>query len=281
MFTFVLMLLAAAGMIFGIVKMKQDFDWGRGLAAGCAIVALLLAGAHLKSSMGKGRMSKKEIAKIMQREADYRRVGAEKLARMIAAKVPGGKAVVIRPVDYGVEIAAFNDSLAGLKAGFGNNVQITDILAPEIPEEYKLRMEEMKKQYAQDSGGVEPSPDLMMEFGSMMDALPAVGFTGVTRRIPAGTDIVVFLIDFPFDMQDMAVWAMKPMPMVAAVVNMTQPAMKAAIKGAFIDAIVLQKPDFDFEAVAVPKDLDEAFARRFILVTPENVDEYGAMFPEF
>jgi hypothetical protein len=228
-------------------------------------------------------MSKKDVEKIQEREADYRRIGAEKLARTIAAKFPGGRAVVIRPTDFGYEMDGVTDIIAGLKAGFGADVEITDVIAPKIPAEYEQQMEEMKKQYLAETGESELPPDFMM-MDQMMNMVDAASFTEVTKRIPDGTDIVVLLVDFPYDMEKMALWSMKPMPAVGAVVNMAQPQMKLAIQQEFIDAIVLPKPMGDFKSMDVPKDLDEAFERRFILVTPENVEaivgQYGNMFPD-
>lgn len=277
---FVLMLIAAAGMIFGAVKMKQGMEWGKGLTIACAIVALILAGVHIKSKMGQGRLSNKEIQVLQEREAAYQRISAQKLGAYLAEKNPGTKAVVIRPVDFGYEMPDIENKLAGLRAGFGDAVEVAEVISPEIPPEIREEMELMKKQFQEETGETEIPPEYMMG-GGMMEMMEASQFNKMTRQIPKGTDLVILLVDFPYDLENMTLLGMGKT--VAGVINMPQPKMRAAIKGGYISAVVLIKPDGDFKSRDVPKEMDEAFDRRYVLVTAENVEEvaarYEGMFP--
>ncbi len=280
---FILMLLAAAGMIFGAVKMKQGFEWGKGLTVACAIIALLLAGAHIKSRMGQGRLSSGEIKRLQEREAAFQRIGAEKLASHLAQLAPNGRAVVIRPTDYGYQASDVDNKLAGLRKGFGQQVEIVKIISPEIPPEVLQQIEDMKKQYMQETGETQVPPEFAMGYGPMMDMMDASQFNKLAREIPADTEIVVLLVDFPYDLERMALWTMRNRPKVGGLINMPQPKMKAAIKSDFIHAVVLGRPDGDYKSTDVPKAINEAFDRRYLLVTKENVDEvsaqYEGMFP--
>jgi hypothetical protein len=274
---FILMLLAAAGMVFGAVKMKQGAEWGKGVTVACAVVALLLAGVHLKSRMGAGRPSRKEITKMQEREASYRQISAEKLAADLAKEFPGQKAAVIRTIDMGFGAPDMEDKIEGLRKGFGEDIEIIEIISPEIPPEVKEQMEHTREMYKQESGGSELPPEYMMEFGPMMEMLDSAQFNKLTRRVPDEADIVVLLVDFPYDLERMSLLGLKKT--VAGIVNMAQPKMKAAIKQGFIHSVVMVSPEADFRSMDVPKELDEAFARRYLLIDSENIDEIAAKYP--
>ncbi len=280
---FFLMIIAAIGMIFGAVKMKQGMEWGKGVTVACAILVLILAVAHTKNKMGGGKISDKEIARIQQREKMYQQVSAEKLARKMAAAYPGSKAVIIRPMDLGFDMPDLENKIEGIKTGFGQDIEIIGILSPEVPQMLINEMEAMKKQYLEESGESEVPEDYVMSMGLGMeygDMIDVAQFNQLAKKIPDDADLVVLLTEFPYELEKISLWSKKPRPKVAGIVNSIPPKLDAAIEAGYITAVVLPKYDGDFTSKDIPDDIDERFDRRFLLVTAENIKDIVAKYPQ-
>lgn len=278
MFITIIMLVAGGGAIFGLVKMKQGFEWGKTVVITCAVLAIILAGYNMKKRMMGDRMSSKEIAQIRAREAAYRKVSGEKLGLELAKKFPGAKAVIIRPLAFSdidpnapeIEDMQNTQRLAGLEAGFGDAIEILDVIHPSASEAMLANIEAMKKSYMEQTGEKEMPPDyymMGMEYGD--DMMDVDQFNAFTRTIPSDATMVVMLTNFPYDLEKMALW--KKNLTVAGIVTMVSPKMDAAIEAGYISAVVISNPRGDHTSQNLPKDMDERFNRRFLLVTPENV----------
>ena len=99
----------------------------------------------------------------------------------------------------------------------------------------------------------------------------------------AGTDVYVMTLSLPYDpgqMQRLSVWTQKNGPKLV-LINADVNYLGEQIQKGIIAGAVVMRPDLkqeDFEKNA-PKDLKEAFAGRYILITPENLVEMAKKYP--
>jgi hypothetical protein len=125
-------------------------------------------------------------------------------------------------------------------------------------------------------------PDMV---GPMMDMMiQAQQFNDLFKKELAGVGLVISLIGLPLDAEALSLWQMADPPKLAAIVTTQLPPVQEAVRRGYIAALVVHRPDAAAAAKSAP-DSVEAFDRRFLLVTPDNVAEvsarYEMLFPEF
>ncbi len=94
-------------------------------------------------------------------------------------------------------------------------------------------------------------------------------------------DMVISTLGLPMDYRDMKLWTMAPekRPRLVLLDAYVYDLRKAIEKGA-IAAVVQYRPDAEYRPDEdVPDNTAEAFAKRYILITPENVDEMDKTYP--
>lgn len=263
----VIMLIAAAGMIFGLSKQKAGAAWGKPLAVVCAIVALLCALGNIFTSGGP------DVAQVRDREMAYQKIGAQKLGLFLAEKYSGAKAIII--VEPTLSAGAVKPSavLDGLKAGFGTSITIVEEISPDIPESARNAFSE---EMPMDEGG---------EGGEMLPPLEfwftAKIFDEMVKKNTDKCDLIVTTIGLPMDLGAMKFWTMKKRPNLALASGSVYE-LKKAIAGEAIVAAVTYNPKAVYDEKNPPADLDAAFDKRYLLVTPENIasvaGQYGDLF---
>ena len=279
---FIIMVIAAAGMIIGLVKERQGIEWGRPLTIGGAIVALLMA---IISIIG-GAGSDIDVEEIREREQRYNRVAGQKLGQYLAQEMSGKAALVIKPIEMTEEPnETVTAQIEGLKEGLGNAIDIIDVVSPPIPEEYKQYMEETAE-----AEGVDPEMQMEYEMYPMMEAaFDAETFNNLYEQYGQGTDLVITLAGLPMDIENMSIWDMQTPPELAVFGIGSGPGpvpkLADAIRQGFVAAYITFKPRQQVEEdKSIPDDLDAAFNKRYLLVTPKNVDalmeEYEYLLPE-
>jgi hypothetical protein len=261
-----IMIIAAVGMIFGLSKQKAGAPWGKPLAVVCALIALLCAVSHIVGGRGPS------MTTVIEREMTYQKVSAQKLAMYLADKHAGAKALVVIQPTGGQDRE--NPLVAGLKEGFGGKIEIVQVLEPEIPEEAK-KMFAAEMPPAPEEGGAggpgageEVVPPLEYWF------TPAL-FDKIAEDSKDQADMIITTIGLPQDPASMRFWAMDPRPKLAVVSGSVYKLKKAIKSGAIVGAVTYS-PAAVYEDKPPPGDIDKAFDKRFILVTPENVDDVAA-----
>lgn len=277
------MLLSVVGMIWGLAKQKQGVMWGKPLATVAALVALVCALAQIFA--GGGQSS----GKIMAIQMRYLRVSTERLGEYLAEKYPGSKAVVVitPPSKYAAQSA--NVLVEGLKKGLAGKVEILAEIAPEMP---KMPMMPGGMMPPPPPGGAPapgagdakappgaPSPEEMMMMGPPEFWLTAERFDAMLQPYIGKADIVITTIGLPMDMPKMKFWTLNPRPkMVIASGSIFE--LRKAIEAGAVAAAITYNPKAQYDNKAPPSKLDDAFNKRFLLVTPESVEQIAKDHPE-
>jgi len=208
---------------------------------------------------------------VIAREMAYQKVSAQKLAMYLAEKFPGSKALVLVQPGGGGAPERENALVSGLREGFGDKVTIVAELAPEIPEAAKQAfIAEMPPQ----EPGAE-TPDSADVIPPLEYWYSAAVFDKAVKDYEGKIDLVVTTIGLPQDPGHMDFWGLDPRPKLA-IVSGSIYRLKKAIQSQAIAAAVTYSPAAVYEDTSPPADVDKAFAKRFLLVTPENIGEIAA-----
>jgi hypothetical protein len=252
------MVISGIGMIFGLSKQKAGKAWGKPLATVCAVIALCCALAHIfMTSTGSS------ATKAMEIEQQYQKISGLKFGAYLANNYANSKVLVIMdPSSQKSDEIKGNPLLDGIKEGLGDKVTIEQVLYPELPKS------------AQAPAGPE---------GEMMEMMPpdmwftASYFDNLIKTKATGCDLIISLLGMPTDPAAMKFWTMKNRPKLALARGSVYE-LKKAIASKAIVAVVSYNPDGTYELKAPSKDLDKAFDERFVLVTPENVEELATKY---
>ena len=104
-------------------------------------------------------------------------------------------------------------------------------------------------------------------------------FDGVVEEYTDKVDLIITTIGLPEDSGRMAFWELKNPPKIALASGSVY-RLKDAIKRARVVAAVTYSPDARYSDKPPPSDLDEAFDKHFLLITPDNIDGVAAKYPE-
>lgn len=259
-----IMIVAVIGMIIGLAKQKQGHEWGRPLTVACAVVALLLA---LSSLLFGGRESAK---KMMEMNTTYQLLSGEKVGQYIADEF--GSADIAVLLDNNPNTKDFMD---GLRKGLGTSANIVKEISPDIAAEQKRMMKE---------AGIDVEDMTMMTMDPSM--MSADMFEDLLND--AGeADVIVSLLGLPYDYLQLDFWRDKDRPnFVAVTIFSVMPPLevKSMIELGHISTWITTRPDGDFSLEDKPKNMEEAFSNRYILVDKDNlaetVEQYPGLFME-
>ncbi len=263
-FLYILMILGFMGMLWANRQFKaRGVPWGRPLAALCGIFSLLMAFISIVwHSFGGGDAGNTE--EIITREMRYQKVAYKFLGREIAKRHPNAKILLIRHAEDTTSkmTAAKLDSL---REGLGGQGSIaSEEFVHSETDEYPEMM------------GPEGGPPGMIE----RELLTAEVMDRVIKENPH-CNLVLSLVGLPTDKWKMEFWRMKPEkrpPLVLANAYIYEKKVKQAIQAGFITIVLHTKPvGFNYEEEP-PKEDQAAFDKRFILITPENVDEMSQKY---
>ncbi len=200
-------------------------------------------------------------------EAFDSRVAGLVLGRHLAAAMPGSTALVIVEDKASTE-HHFVAGLAGLREGMGTAVTIIDIVSP-FPEE----------RAAGTDGGRPMSPERRIHLRKKTPA------SALDRILAENRDctLIISFVGLSQNPADMAIWKSaesEDRPRFVLFRSNVRPYREAIRAGAILAAVVT-RPDFEPGQGKVPEEPQAAFDRRFLLVTPENVDQIAAAHPIF
>ncbi len=291
------MLVCAAVMLWSWNKYRTGAHWGQPVAVLFGVLAVAFAALNLFSG-GRG------AEKIMKVQRKYHQIKAEKMGSYLAQKYPGSRALVLarpEPKERGRN-ARTKRLIDGLKKGFGQDISVVDVAGPEITD--KL-IEKVKEQYGPIPA--EPPPEATGEEGETrpssegnvppvpaerdpVDLVPMhMWFTPksvdkLLNNYSDKIDLVVSVIGLPAGWTKMEFWRKEDQPAFALLESRGHRRhFVEALKQEKICAAVLNKPPKKYKVDKMPpSNLDKAFKKRYILMTPENaskvVTEYPKMF---
>lgn len=211
------------------------------------------------------------FARMLRRDPalETRELATHFLAQHLATHHAGKKALVLsnpfaqrkgRPK----EVYRFEEAgLRGLRRGFGDKTRLLAVVYPEIAAEHRDRP----------SGAwIPPETTTPLSYLMASDALDSA----VARHPEA--DLIVSLIGLPLNVTQTKAWQAPGPPHFALLlpdlrVVGDKTAIRLAFKSQKLVAIVLNKPLAPPEDRPLGRDLQAEFDQRFLLVTPENVDE--------
>ena len=241
--------------------MKRAACWGSVLLLLAAILGLVEAQFHLfRGLFGAASLGHREIA--MQFLGEY-----------LADHYSGKKAVVLsnpfstqpgQPREvYQYEKAG----LRGLRRGLGNAVAIEQVAYPEIrPAFFKDRR----------SVPIDPATTTPLSYIVAEDALDKI-----IRQHPQA-EILVSLIGLPVNVLQTETWKMgRKFALLLPDLRMLgdQNSIRATFQNGKIAAIVLNKPGAPSDNQPLGRDPKMEFTLRFLLITPENVDQCLKAYP--
>jgi hypothetical protein len=241
--------------------MKRGVYWGTVLLLLAAILGLVEARFHLFRELS-GSPS-----------LGYREIATQFLGEYLAVHYSGKRAVVLaNPFStqpgQAREVYQFEKAgLRGLRRGLGSSVAIEQVAYPEIrPAFFKDRR----------TVPIDPASTTPLSYIVAEDALDKIA-----RQHPQA-EILVSLIGLPANVLQTETWKTgRGFALLLPDLRMLgdQSSIRAAFQSGKIAAIVLNRPGAPPDDRPPGSDSKMEFALRFLLVTPENVDQCLKAYP--
>lgn len=259
-----LMAVCAAGMVFGAIKSRNGHGWARFLAVACALVALLLALSSILSAPAR----EKTGMQIMKELERYRILAGEKVGSFISDEYPAAHILVIGMSE------APSLYLKGLERGVSKGASLELV----VPQFASARQEI--------EGGRVFAENEYTAMDENVDILNAALIDAAIAGAKQCPDIIVSLAGLPPDYENMDLWRQAGHPPLILLGGASNPAglpgLARKIADGDIAGMVLMRPDYDFQKAGtrLPRDMEDAFAERYILVTPKNIESTASRFPQ-
>jgi hypothetical protein len=204
-----------------------------------------------------------------------REIATRGLAEYLVRTQPGQRALIVsNPFTQRKETAkAIGEmeqaGLRGLRQGFGKNVTVAAVAFPELKPEARDNPRALLT-------GVETTTPL-----SYLVAPDA--FDDLAKQHP-DCELIVSLIGLPAELSRCESWRASGPPGFALLlpdlrVIGDEAAVRNALKSGKLLALVLAKPGAPDASASSSGDFGAEFEKRFLLVTPENVDQLARSYP--
>ncbi len=268
----VIMIVAGIGMVVGLAKQKSGADWGKPVAIVCIVVALIAALWSSVRTLGGSNN-----AGVVDREITFQKLGGKKLGLYLAEKHAGAKVLILTEPKLGSQTGKPNPLVEGLKEGMGSKLTVAAEASPEVPaDKAKAFAKEMPMEGTPGgtSGGAQAEMMPPLEYW-----YTAKIFDALLGKYDGQFDLLVTTIGLPQDARVSAILKGKSCPKIA-VLNGSIYDLKAAFKPTMIVAAITYNPKAVYDDKPVPRDLDEAFGKRFLLVTPDTLQQVGSTNPD-
>ena len=255
----IVMVLALIGMIACAKKQRTNPN-----AQPVAIVLLVIVIACGITIMIKtGSFGGDDTASLIENETKFACAKSTILGKYLKEKFAGEKVLVIADRDF-EKNKRTQRLVDSIKAGLGADV-VVDTIA-------------IENKGAAPQGGP-GGEEFMMPLEEIMTAKD---FDATVEKHP-DCKIIVTMVGLPRDAAKMKLWKMSSSsrPKVALLDGGIQ-ALKNVIASSYIVAAVSYKPGIKYTEDPAPSDVQKAFDERYILITPENINDtaekYKALF---
>lgn len=260
---YMVMVLGAIGMVVGLVKDKAGTPWGRPVSLGGIVVVLLAVILIAVAKMTGGANTQQ----VVDREVAFQKAAGKKLGTYLAEKYAGAKMLILSEPKMGNPSGKTNPLIDGFKEGVGTKLTLVAEISPEVPAD-KAKAFSAEMPMEGPSGAGEGAGPMMPPLDYWYTAKIFDELIGKQT----GFDMIVTTIGLPNDAGKSRILKDKARPKIA-VLNGTIYDLKAAIKPDMIVGAVTYNPKAIYDDKPVPKDLDEAFNKRYLLVTPETLQQ--------
>lgn len=193
----------------------------------------------------------KEVGEVnTQSKQEYSCISTEYLGKYISEKYPNSKALVF--YDSVSTSKLMLQRICGLRKGLAGKVEVVQEIG-------------MPKKYPK---GIPPQMFRTNEY------IRAEDFNRAMKKYPRA-NMLISLVGLPADIEEMTVWQIKnknKRPKVA-VYGGDPKKLSTAIREGYIQALVVYREmDKSFNKLP-PGDLEAAFNKRFMLITPQNINK--------
>ena len=200
-------------------------------------------------------------------ELFHSRVSGLTLGRYLARTAPGFNALIITH-DENSENELLDAALSGLREGLGGKVKIAAVDSP-LPAPSGEKSSGNQK--------TKISPERMLYLSRNMQS------DNFDRLIAKHLDcnLIISLIGLPKDANKMRILSIKPekRPKLA-ILSGNLSLMKDRISQGDISVAVITRPGYIPGKKKLPKDIESVFDRRYLLVTPDNINLIASEHPE-
>ena len=238
--------------------------WGVVVLAFCG-VGITLAFWFYKQDEGRARKS----------ALWHRQVATRALAEHVAKQYPGARALVVsnpftQKKGQPREIYEFEEAgVAGLREGFGKTIS------------FQVVFPELRPEFFSDPRSVHVDPKTTTPLSYLV---AENAFVALAEQHP-DCAVIVSLIGLPVSLTRQPGWRNPAGPKYALLlpdwrIVGDKRAVQSAVKSEKIVAAVLNKPGAPPESEAAVTDPKAEFARRFLLVTKDNIDRLLQTYPQ-
>ena len=246
----VIMGVAFVGMI-ACVKKQHTSSAAKPAAVGLLVTVVVCAIAMLVHNMFGG-----ETKEALDAEVEYSASTTYTLAKHLSHFMPGAKVLVVTGKLYKKNVFQ-QAKIKALKEGF--SPAITDVVF-DVPPVKKLGE------------------------GAIADSMTAADMDKLFAK-HKDRNLIVTLIGLPFDMPRMKIWNQflkdKGKTPKLAILSGNVSTLGAFIQSGLIVGVVVTNPQYRYtEDMPVPKNYEEAFKERYLLITPNNVAKVSKKYPK-
>jgi len=279
----VIMVIALIGMIIA-AKKQELYPAAKPIAIVCIVVIIACAvGVLFRTGMfGEDKMNKK----IIDRETKYLHSSAHIAGKYIADKFPGSKILLL--VDDNPENKEQAVLLKVFKDALGQKAEILGTDCPRSIPVVTVAEGEETAVATTTAGAAAGSDPLAVTHSAddaptIQDIMTAETVNYTVAKYP-DINMIVSFIGLPYDLEHMNIWYEEdPEKRIkVALIGGNIFRTKSAIASGLIVMAVNYKPDLKFDTSgSAPEDPQEAFDKRYVMITPENINEFSEKYPKF
>ncbi len=259
-FLWLVMSASLVGMIF-FAKKQKTIPFAKNASIALLVVVVICAILIIFSNFGSGVNE----GKINRNEGWYSQASVQILAENLTKKYPGTKVLIIRK-----EGAEQDGIVNTLRKYLGAGMEIVAAVTPDV-----------NKPGPQGStSGPQPPGPMQYPFEML---LKVEHFNELITKY-SQCNLIISTIGIPrSDLEQMEIWKEENFEKrpAFALTNTSISHLKLLIKGSAINAAVTTNPTYKYDESNPPSKAQAAFDKRYLLVTPENVDEMETKYKIF
>ncbi len=258
-----LILVSMVGMIFGLKKHKEGLEWGRPLTIAFLLLGVLVMVLQFRAVLGGGARER------IQRETSFREALGGRIGQIVASEFGSNPRVVVIP-DVGWDSAVMDGFMSAVR-GTGT----VEVLEPDLEAYFRERMRAENIPADEEELWLEHE----LEFAYVSKQVPVDLMNDLLRRVEGTPDVLVLFSALPINYRALHIMGQtdRPRIILASAEEMLEPEQLASglERGLFYGVVIHNDdPEGWRDDTRVPRDVAEAFAKRYIWVTRENYRQH-------
>ncbi len=264
----VVMVLALIGMIV-CAKKQEVTPAAKPAAIACMVIIVVCAFGILTTT---GMFGDAGTKKIIQNELVYMKASAFIPGKHIGEKHPGAKILVL--VDEEKNNVRQAEMIEEFKKGLAGKCEIIGTECPKPLPPPPAEGEEATPPPPP------PGPEMEMMTIPIQEIMTAQSVMEAIAKYP-GTTMIVTFIGLPRDFTNMEIWYEEDeaKKLKVAVINGEVYQLGPGIAAGQIVAAVTYNPKAKFDESKAPSDPQAAFDKRYLMITPENLEQIAQEYP--